>query len=212
MRKHLNLQSWDDGRDANSRDANSTQPPVQKEPARKRRYLLPILLVVAPLLCCGTAVLGYFLFGVDSTSDPALVRAALDGITDVQLPPTLEPHIKSAQITGVETVEFRSRSGKSYLIVTTGPRFRLNHSGTLRESADRGTIAGGGRPESPTKERTIKATVRGQPAEFIYRCYSSTETISGYFQGKQNAVHLEGQLSLRDFSPGTAVALVESIR
>jgi hypothetical protein len=46
-------------------------------------------------------------------------------------------------------------------------------------------VAGGGQPESPAEERTIKATVRGQPAEFIYRRYLLTETVSGYFQGKQ---------------------------
>jgi len=84
--------------------------------------------------------------------------------------------------------------------------------GTLRESRDRGKIAGGGQPESPTEERTIKATIRGLPAEFIYRRYSGTETISGYFQGKQYPILLEAELSLREFRPGTAVELAESIR
>jgi hypothetical protein len=98
------------------------------------------------------------------------------------------------------------------LILATGPRFELQHSGTLRESRDRGRVAGGGRPESPLQERTINAAVRGQPAEFIYRRYSDTETVSGYFQGKQNAVRLEAELSLREFAPGTGATLVESIR
>jgi hypothetical protein len=180
-----------------------------------KKNRLPILLLVAAglcLLCCGGAVVGYLVFGVESTSDPTQIRAALDGMTDVQLPSGLEPHTRSLQITGVEEVEFRSGSRQSYMIVGTGPRFGLQHSGTLRDSRDRGKVAGGGRAESPAEERTIKTTVREQPAEFIYRRYCDTETVSGYFQGKQYPCHLEVELSLREFPPGTGAALAESIR
>ena len=191
------------------------RPYLPAPPAPRRRLALPILLVVIPGLCllgCGGAVVGYFVFGIERTSDPAQVRSALDGMTDMQVPPGLEPDNRSLQITGVEKAEFRSRSGRSYLIVGTGPRFGLRHSGTLRESRDRGRTAGGGRPESPAEQRTIKTTVREQPAEFIYRRYAETETVSGYFQGKQHPARLEAELSLREFPPGTAAALVASIR
>jgi hypothetical protein len=184
--------------------------------SRRKKWLsLPILLLVGAGVCvlfCGGSVVGYLIFGVERTSDPAQVRATLDNMTDVQIAEGLQPDNKSVEITGVETVEFRSGSRASYLIISTGPRFRLSHSGTLRESSDRGRVAGGGNPESPTENRTIKATIRGQPAEFIYRRYGKNETVSGYFQGKQFPVHLQAQLSLSEFSPGTAATLVESIR
>src|SRR5262245_3659995 len=199
---------YDDDRGARPRR------PRRSRPAPKKSYLLVILLSLAGLclLGCGGAYVAYFVFGVKRTADPAQVQAGLDGMTSVQLPPGLGPHNKTVEITGVETVEFRSGSGQSYLIVSTGHLHTLRHSGSLRDSKDAGSRAGGGRPEKPAEERTITATVRGQPAECIYRRYSNTETISGYFQGKQYPVHLEVELNLGEFARGTAATLVASIR
>jgi hypothetical protein len=187
---------------------------LSARPARKKPYLLLIVLALAGfcVLGCGGAYVAYFVFGVERTSDPAQVQAGLDSMASVQLPPGLAPHTKTVEATGVVTVEFRSASGRSYLIVTTGSLHTLRHSGSLRDSKDAGTRAGGGRPEKPAEERTITATVRGQPAEFIYRRYSTTETISGYFQGNQYPVHLEAELSLGEFARGAATTLVGSIR
>jgi hypothetical protein len=36
-------------------------------------------------------VVGYLVFGVETTSDPAQIRAALDSMTDIQLAPGLDP-------------------------------------------------------------------------------------------------------------------------
>jgi hypothetical protein len=174
-----------------------------------------MLLVVIPIscfMCCGFSVVGYMIFGIQTTSDPAQVRGGLDGMTDMQLPAGLQPHLKMLQITGVDKVEFRSGSGGSFMSLTTGERFPLQHPGTLREASDRGKTAAGGRPESPAEQRAIIATVRGKRAEFIYRRYADTETVSGFFQGKKYPVHLEAELSLQDFPPGTAATLAESIR
>ena len=180
-----------------------------------RWYLIPILLVGGAglgMCCCGGTVIGYMIFGIQTTSDPAQVRAGLDGMTDIQLPAGLQPSSKMLQITGVEDVLCQSRTGRSFLSLKTGERFQLQHEGTLRDARDRGKIAAGGRPESPVERRTIKATVRGQRAEFIYKRYTEFETVSGYFQGKKYPVHLEGELSLDEFPSGTAATLVESIR
>src|SRR5262245_5667387 len=198
----------EDDRDAFDRRAEVTARPPDGE-----RHWLPILRVAAAGFClfgCPGAVVGYFFFGVERTSDPAEVRAALDGMTEMQLPPGLEPVGKSVQMTGVEKAEFRSGSGGRYLVVGTGPRFRLRHGPTVRDP--RRWAPGGGEPELPAEERTIPATVRGEPAEFIYRRYSDVETVSGYVQGKQYPVHLDAQFDLGEFAPGTAATLVESIR
>jgi hypothetical protein len=180
---------------------------------RKRRWAIVLVALAAAFgVLVFSACAGYFLFGVERTSDPAQIHAGLDGMTDMQLPAALGPYQKTIQITGVETVEFRSESGRSYLIVKTGPRFQLRRPDSLRDARDRGSRAGGGRPESPAAEQTITSTVRGQPAEFLYRRFVSSETVQGYFQGKQYAVHLEAQFDLTEFPAGTAAALVGTVR
>ena len=128
---------------AGDRDARRSGSQGPARPARKKRYLLLILLAVPAcfvVLCCG-GIPAYLAFGVKNTSDPVEILAALESMTDVDLPPELEPHTKSSQITGVESVEFRSVSGQSYLMMGTGSRFRLQHASTLREDYDRGRVA-----------------------------------------------------------------------
>src|SRR4051812_13950881 len=101
------------------------------------RYWPLMLLVVIPIscfMCCGFSVVVYMIVGIQTTSDPARVRAGLDGMTDMQLPAGLQPHLKRLQITGVDKVEFRSGSGGSFMSLTTGERFPLQHPDTLREA------------------------------------------------------------------------------
>lgn len=199
--------------DAPQASHSGSPPPVS--PARKKRSSLPILLALAAglcLFCCVGAPVGYFLFGIEKSSDPAEIRAAFESMIDAEIPSGLEPFKKTVQITGVESVEFRSTSQQSFLDLRTGPRFGLQHAGTLRESRDRGRDVGGGSPETPINEEIITETIRGQPAEFIYRRYSDNETVSGYLQGKVHVVHFEAELSHDDFEPGTALLFAESIR
>jgi hypothetical protein len=73
---------------------------------------------------------GYLVFGIERTSDPVQIRAALDGMADMQMPPGFEPYQKSLEITGVVTVDFRPGSRRSYVKFATGPRFQLQHTGT----------------------------------------------------------------------------------
>jgi len=198
-------------------DDRGDRGPQDRPPRRRRRnrYLLPILLAAGVgllgllLVCvCG----GFYLFGIDKTSDPTTAQTTLDEIADFQVPTKLSSCETTKQFTGVVSVEFRSPSGRSFVKLTTGSRFSLNHSGTLREARDRGRVAGGGRAETPAAEETIPATIRGQKAEFICQRYAATETIKGFFQGKQYPVHVEGELDLAEFPAGSAAALARSIR
>src|SRR5262245_59459555 len=83
------------------------------------RYLLPILLVAGTgcsfLFCCCGSVVGYMIFGIERTFDPAEIRAGLEGMADVELPAGLQPSAKMVQITGVESVDFGSASGQSFV-------------------------------------------------------------------------------------------------
>jgi hypothetical protein len=190
-------------------------PPNPYPPPRRSgaRFLFPILAGVGAfcLLCC-CAPVGYLILGTKWVFDPAEIRDALAGITDIELGPALNPSVRVIQVTGVESVEFRSTSGLSYVKLTTGARFPLQHSGTLRDARNRGEIAAGGRPEAPAQQQTIDRTVRGQKAQFIYRRYAKTETVSGYFQGKKYPVHLEAELDLSEFPPGVAAAISMTIK
>jgi hypothetical protein len=205
--------------DRRRRHESGSRPRRRRPPELPRRSRSRLPLIVLAIVCpivllglVGVVIVGYFVLGVEKSSDPVEIQAALDSMGDVTIPTRLNPHTKTVEATGVESVEFRSASGDSYLRASTGKLFNLGHSGSLRDAKDQGKSAAGGKPEQPAAEEIIKATVRGQPAEFIYRRYSTTETVSGYFQGKKFAVHLEAELSLREFSPGTAAALARSIK
>jgi hypothetical protein len=80
--------------DRQSRDDNRGTPREQTQRTVRSSRRTWLLLAVVPgfcLLCCCGAVVAYLIFGIESTSDPVQIRAALDGMTDVQLPPGLGP-------------------------------------------------------------------------------------------------------------------------
>jgi hypothetical protein len=175
----------------------------------------PILLVGGMFMCPVApfvAGLAYWLFGIETTRGAGETQAALDAMADVEVPSPLLPDSHSREITGWERVEFRSPSGRSYLLFRSGERAELQHESTLRDAFDSGRRASGRRAETPIEERTMSAILRGKPAAFIYRRYAGDETVSGYFQGKVHPVQFEAHFSFDEAIPGTGVTLVENIR
>jgi hypothetical protein len=206
---------WEDEHEERERTRprrRGTRAPREKS----NPWLIPLIILGATspfvFLCCAGAVVGLLYSSAKRSYDPAVIRKALDDMTDVTLPGGLKPEEKRTEVTGVISVSFESGSGQSYLRFTSGERFTLRRSRTVRESSDDGARTAGRQPEKPSVERRINVTVRGRPAEFIYRRFANNETVSGYFQGKQYPVHFEGQFRLGEFPADTADSMVRTIR
>ncbi len=203
------------------RDENSHERDVRDRnhrrrghrPPQKRSYLLPILAGVAACLfvCCSiSAIVGYFMFGIKTETDPHQVDAARERHADLDLPPELAPQSHQTELAGGETITYASPSGRSFFQLK--PVHSLSMRGTVRESHEQGQRAGGGRPEEPAEKKTIRSEVRGQPAEFEYRRYANYERVKGYFQGKVQPVAVEAEFDFREFPAGTAEKVVGAIR
>lgn len=186
-----------------------------KQSGRRKIFLwlgcATALLAGAGLLCCGGLIF-WESRNYRVNSDPVQIREALGRLSDLELPEGLAPFTTSTNSrTDLERVEFRGPGRHSYLILVTWQGQQLTHQSTLKDAADRGTVAGGGRPEQPSQSRTLTLAVRGQPAEFIVRQFATFETVSGYFQGKRYPVFLDAQFDRGEFPVGTAERLVRAV-
>jgi hypothetical protein len=173
-------------------------------------------------LCCGAGLVfglvvlgcvGYVLLDMESNSDPVQTREELARMADLEVPAGLPPSgTTGSKRTGSKSVSFGNYGiTGSFLRLSTGPRTELKYMGTLQDSHDRGVVAGGGTPERPGDTKAVPKTIRGQGAEFTIRRYKRFEIVSGYFQGKQYPVTLEGRFEYQTFPAGTADKVVQSI-
>jgi hypothetical protein len=175
---------------------------------RRARQLAALGLVAPGILFFGWCGIG--LLGFRMSSNPQKVYDALAEIEPIEIPSGLEPDYASWNlVTGYKSVEFKHATTRSYLEVSMGPGYELEHGSTRQDSYDRGVTAAGGTPRAPTTTKKFRFVVRDHPAEFIHKNYANFETLSGFFQGRQRPVFLDARFDHTSYAPGTARDLLE---